>query len=62
MRRTQVPGVRGLDKAKHIKRPKRHLLGETQGLALEVVVTAADVSESQGARLLFERLLRVRAG
>jgi putative transposase len=57
---THVPGVRGFDSAKHIKGRKRHLLTDTQGLALEVVVTPADVSESQGARLLWQRLGRRR--
>jgi putative transposase len=57
---TQVPGVRGFDSAKQIKGRKRHLLTDTQGLPLELVVTAAHVSDSQGARLLWQRLGRRR--
>lgn len=49
---TAVAGVRGFDAAKKVTGRKRHLLCDTQGLALELVVTPANISESQGARLL----------
>lgn len=49
---TQVPGVRGFDAAKNIKGRKRHLLVDTLGLLLNVVVTAASVQERDGARRL----------
>jgi putative transposase len=51
-----VPGSRGFDKAKLIKGRKRHILVDTTGLLLAVVVTAASVQERDGARLLFARL------
>ena len=51
-----VPGERGYDKAKHIVGRKRHLLVDTLGLLLVVVVTAACVSESAGARLVLSRM------
>lgn len=51
-------GARGYDTHKKIKGRKRHLLTDTQGLALEVVVTAAHVSDSAGAHLLWARLKR----
>jgi putative transposase len=51
-----VPGVRGYDCGKQVKGRKRHLLSDTLGLLLAVVVTAASVSDAKGARLLFARL------
>jgi len=53
---SQVPGVRGYDKGKNVKGRKRHLLVDTQGLPLELVVTPADVSDSAGVRLVWQRL------
>ncbi|MDQ3683975.1 MAG: IS5 family transposase [Acidobacteriota bacterium] len=53
---TEIEGVRGFDAAKQIKGRKRHLLVDTRGLLLLVVVTAASVQERDGARLCFRRL------
>ncbi len=53
---TQVPGVRGYDAGKHINGRKRHVLVDTLGLLLAVVVTAASTSDPAGARLLLRRL------
>ncbi len=53
---TQVRGTRGYDKGKNVNGRKRHLLVDTLGLLLAVVVTAASVSDPAGARLLFARL------
>ena len=53
---TAVPGRRGYDKAKCINGRKRHLLVDTLGLVLAVVVTAASVPDRDGARLLLSRL------
>jgi putative transposase len=53
---TAIAGVRGFDGAKHIKGRKRHLLVDTLGFLLVVVVTAASLPERDGARLLFARL------
>ena len=39
-----------------VKGRKRHILVDTLGLLLSVVVTAASVSENAGARLSFKRL------
>lgn len=54
-----TPGIlsMGFDGGKRIKGRKRHLLVDTLGLVLMVVVTAANVSDQQGARLVFQRLL-----
>jgi transposase len=46
----------GYDGGKHIKGRKRHLMVDTLGFVLMVVVTAANISDPKGARLLFERL------
>ena len=43
------PGVRGYDAGKKIRGRKRHLVADTLGLILGVVVTAADVSDRAGA-------------
>jgi putative transposase len=53
---TAVPGIRGYDKAKQVNGRKRHLLVDTQGLLLAVVVTAASVPDVHGARSLVRRL------
>lgn len=49
-------GVRGYDAGKKVLGRKRHLLVDTLGLVMAVVVTAASVSDPAGARLLFARL------
>src|ERR671925_380601 len=48
--------IKGYDGGKQVKGRKRHLLVDTLGLLLAVVVTAASVSDPAGARLLFKRL------
>jgi len=50
---TSVPGLRGYDSGKMVKGRKLHLLVDTLGLLLAVVVTAASVSDAKGARMLF---------
>lgn len=53
---TTPQGVCGYDGGKRITGRKRHILVDTQGLLLAVVVTAASVQDRDGARLLLERL------
>lgn len=53
---TAVAGVRGYDKGKQIKGRKRHILVDTTGLLLAVIVTAASVQDRDGAKLLLTRL------
>jgi len=53
---TSVGGTRGFDSGKRVKGRKRHILVDTLGLLLCVAVTAASVSENEGAKLLFKRL------
>jgi len=53
---TSFAGVRGYDAGKKINGSKRHILVDTMGLLLAVVVTAASVQDRDGARLLLARL------
>lgn len=53
---SQVPGERGYDAGKQINGRKRHILVDTLGLLLVVVVTAASLQDRDGARLVFGRL------
>lgn len=53
---TQIPGIRGYDAGKKVNGRKRHILVDTLGLLLAVVVTSAAVSDPAGARLLLRRL------
>lgn len=53
---TSCGGERGFDAGKKVKGRKRHLLVDTMGLLLAVVVTAASVSDPQGAKLLLARV------
>ena len=48
--------MRGSDAGKKVKGRKRHILVDTRGLLLAVVVTSAAVSDPAGARLLLRRL------
>ena len=48
----------GFDGGKQVKGRKRHLLVDTLGLVLMVVVTAANVSDQAGAKTLFVKLKR----
>lgn len=50
----------GYDAGKQVKGRKRHLLVDTLGLLIVVVVTAASLPEREGAKLLFTKLERSR--
>jgi len=52
---TAVGGCRGYDSGQQVKGRKRHVLVDTLGLILALVVTAASVSDPAGARLLLSR-------
>jgi len=61
-------GPRGYDAAQCVNGRKRHILVDTLGLLLVVVVHAANIQESDGAKLVlrralgrFPRLQRIRA-
>ena len=53
---TELGGERGYDQGKNVKGRTRHLLVDTLGLLMAVIVTAASVSDPAGARLLFAQL------
>ena len=53
---TAVPGERGYDAGKKINGRKRHILVDTLGLLLTVVVTVGSVQDRDGARLLLRHL------
>lgn len=55
VRTTPQGGIRGLDGGKWINGRKRHILVDTLGLLLMVVVTAASVQDRDGAKLVFEK-------
>lgn len=53
---SHVPGVRGYDAGKKINGRKRHILVDTLGLLMAVIVTSAALSDPAGAKCLFKRL------
>lgn len=54
---TQKCGIRGYDAGKKVKGRKRHIIVDTLGLLLVVVVHVASIQDRQGAKLTFMRLL-----
>ena len=56
VRTSEAGGVRGYDGGQKIRGRKRHLLVDTLGLLLLVVVTAAHVQDRNGAQLLLAPL------
>lgn len=52
---TEIAQNVGYDGGKLIKGHKRHIIVDTLGLLLEVVVSAANMSEKTGAKLLLEK-------
>ena len=50
----------GYDSGKKIKGRKRHILVDTLGLLIVVVITAADVSEQAGAKQVLSKLHQLR--
>lgn len=53
---TATAGVKGYDAGKHIQGRKRHILADTMGLLMGVVVTAASVQDRDGAKQLLASL------
>ncbi|WP_160148412.1 transposase [[Leptolyngbya] sp. PCC 7376] len=46
----------GIDGNKGVKGRKRHVMVDSLGITIAAVVTAANVSDNQGLRLLLERV------
>ena len=55
---TEVKGTRGYDAGKKVKGRKRHILVDTMGLLLMVVVHAANIQDRDGARWVLEKAKR----
>ncbi|HIC93226.1 MAG TPA: IS5 family transposase [Anaerolineae bacterium] len=53
---TETPGPRGYDAAKKINGRKRHILVDTMGLLLMVVVHVASLQDRDGAKLVLEKI------
>jgi putative transposase len=53
---TESSGSRGFDGGKKIKGRKRHIIVDTMGLVIGVVVHTADIGERAGAKLLLSSL------
>jgi putative transposase len=53
---TEAGGPRGYDGGKKVTGRKRHLLVDTLGLVLAVVITGANVQDYDGARLVFNKI------
>ncbi len=53
---TETPGVRGYDAGKKVNGRKRHIIVDTMGLLLIVLVHAANIQDRDGARQVFEKL------
>jgi putative transposase len=56
---TDRGGVHGYDGAKRINGRKRHVLVDTLGLLLKVVVHAANISDADGVELLLSSVLKL---
>jgi putative transposase len=54
---TEQGGERGYDAGKKIKGRKRHIVVDTMGLLLDVVVHPADIQDRDGAKLILEKVL-----
>lgn len=53
---TEAGGERGYDAGKKVKGRKRHIVVDTVGNLLEVVVHAANIQDRDGAKLVFHKL------
>src|SRR5262249_35789924 len=52
---TEVGGIKGFDAGKSVKGRERHIVGDTPGLLIAVVVTAANVQDYHAARPALSR-------
>lgn len=53
---TETPGERGYDAGKKIKGRKRHIVVDTLGLLLMVLVHTADIQDRDGAKLVLAKM------
>lgn len=59
---TENPGERGYDAGKKVKGRKRHILVDTMGLLIGVLVHSAGIQDRDGARLLLHKLQNCISG
>ncbi len=52
---TETPGIRGYDAGKKVKGRKRHILVDTLGFLLLVVVHVANIQDRDGAKRVFNK-------
>lgn len=57
MKTTESGGVRGFDAGKKVKGRKRHIVVDTLGLLVGVVVHAADIQDRDGAPAVLKSIL-----
>ena len=53
---TSVKGIRGYDAGKNVTGRKRHIVVDTMGLLLMVVVHAASIQDRDGAKLILDKV------
>jgi len=53
---TETPEIRGYNAGKKVKGRKRHILVDTIGLLLIVVVHAANIQDRDGAKIVMEKV------
>lgn len=56
MKTAEKGGVRGFDAGKKVKGRKRHMVVDTLGLLLAVVVHAANIQDRDGSKLVLTQL------
>ena len=59
---TETKGIRGYDAGKKVKGRKRHILVDTMGLLLIVLVHAANIQDRDGAKLLLSKAMQCFVG
>lgn len=53
---TETPGMRGYDAGKKVKGRKRHILVDTMGLLIMIVVHTANIQDRDGAKQVLEKV------
>ncbi len=56
---TEAGGIRGFDGAKKVNGRKRHILVDTLGLILNVVVHSADIQDREGGKLVLDGMKQI---
>ena len=59
MKTTEAGGIRGYDAGKKVKGRKRHIIVDTLGLVLAIVVHGADIQDRDGGALVIKELRRL---